>query len=140
MLMRYLVLSPSEEIRHAFLGTLFDSFSLSSKAKGEQVRLSLDGGGMLEVVGVGEAGNLYDTARTLLSRSVQIDGILMLLPSGDESSWKEAQTLAAWTDRKGLKVPIKTLVLDDRTSLDKEAARRALLALMDDQERILSAP
>ena len=86
-MIRYLILSPSEEARQAFVGGLFGSFELSPRGRGEKTTLNVSGGD-LEIVGIGQAGKLLDVMRKLVEGGVQVDGLLVLVPSGDEESWK----------------------------------------------------
>ena len=79
MIIRYLILSPSEEARQAFLGGLFGSFELSPRGRGEKTTLNVSGGD-LEIVGTGQAGRLFDMTRKLQESGVQVDGILVLIP------------------------------------------------------------
>ena len=88
-----MLLSPSEEARQAFLGGLFGTFELSPKGHGEKAVLKVEGGN-LEVVGTGVQGKLKQMALKLLGGGVQVDGILLLVPTGDETSWAEAKSIS----------------------------------------------
>jgi len=136
-MIRYLILSPSEEARQAFLGGLFGTFELSPRGRGEKATLNVVGGD-LEVVGTGQMGRLFDMTRKLLDGGIQVDGILVLIPSGDENSWKEARRIGQWLQSNGPPIAIKTWVFGGLSDLDKETARKALLTLVAEHEKTLS--
>ncbi len=138
MIIRYMILSPSVEARQAFLGGLFGSFELSPRGKGERTTLNVTGGN-LEIVGVGQMGQLFDMTRKLLQGGVQVDGILVLIPSGDEGSWKEARQITQWIQSDDSRLAIKSWVFGGLGDLDKETARKALLTLVSEHEKILLA-
>ncbi|UCG38449.1 MAG: hypothetical protein JSV00_09775 [bacterium] len=137
MLIRYLILSPSEEARQAFIGGLFGTFELSPRGRGEKATLSVPGGN-LEVVGTGIREKLYEMTRKLLDGGVQIDGILVLIPSGDDGSWNEARRIGQWIQADGRILVLKTWVYGALTELDKETARKALLTLVGEHEKLLA--
>ena len=137
MVIRYMILSPSEEARQAFLGGLFGTFELSPRGRGEKATLNVTGGD-LEVVGTGQKGKLFDTTRRILEGGIQVDGILVLIPSGDEDSWKEARQISQWIGSEVQSVAIKTWVFGGLSDLDKETARKALLTLVSEHGRVLS--
>ena len=132
-----MILSPSEEARQAFLGGLFGTFELSPRGRGEKATLNVTGGD-LEVVGTGQKGKLFDTTRRILEGGIQVDGILVLIPSGDEDSWKEARQISQWIGSEVQSVAIKTWVFGGLSDLDKETARKALLTLVSEHGRVLS--
>ena len=136
-MIRYMILSPSEEARQAFLGGLFGTFELSPRGRGEKATLNVTGGD-LEVVGTGQKGKLFDTTRRILEGGIQVDGILVLIPSGDEDSWKEARQISQWIGSEVQSVAIKTWVFGGLSDLDKETARKALLTLVSEHGRVLS--
>ena len=138
-MIRYLVLSPQGDKRGVFLETLFGSYELSPNGKGERVQLPVGSGESLEIIGAGEPSRLCATAQALVKKNVRIDGILFLLASGDEESWHESQRLSTWLDQSGKKIPVRTWVTGDLKEMDKEGSRRILLALMEENERILTA-
>jgi hypothetical protein len=128
-----MVLSPSEEARHAFLGGLFGTFELSPKGHGEKVTLSVEGGG-LEVVGTGAQGKLRDMTLKLIQGGIQVDGLLFLIPSEDDDSWKEAKSIAQWIQSQGHSIALKTWVFNSLGDLDKEMSRKSLLTLINDHQ------
>ena len=136
MIIRYMVLSPSEEARQAFLGGLFGRFELSPKGRGEKATLNVQGG-ELEVVGTGKSGTLFTTARRILEGGVRLDGILVLIPSGDEDSWKESREISRWIKDRDSIVAVKTWVFGSLADLDKETARKAILTLVLEHEKAL---
>ena len=136
-MIRYLILSPSEEARQAFLGGLFGTFELSPRGRGEKATLSAVGDD-LEIVGTGQIGRLFDMTRKLLDSGIQVDGILVLIPSGDENSWKEARQIGQWLQSNGPPIAIKTWVFGGLSDLDKETARKALLTLVAEHEKTLN--
>jgi len=138
VIIRYVLLSPSEEARQAFLGGLFGSFELSPRGHGEKVTLSVEGGG-LEVVGTGFSGKLQEMTIKLIKGGVQVDGILVLIPSGDEDSWKEARSITQWTQSSGRPITVKTWVYNSLSDLEKEATRKNLLTLINEHEEHLAS-
>ncbi len=138
MIIRYVLLSPSEEARQAFLGGLFGSFELSPRGHGEKVTLRVEGGG-LEVVGTGFSGKLQGMTLKLVEGGVQVDGILVLIPSGDEDSWKEARSIAQWIQSTGRPITVKTWVFNSLSDLDKETTRKNLLTLINEHEEHLAS-
>ena len=136
-MIRYMILSPSEEARQAFLGGLFGTFELSPRGRGEKATLNVAGGD-LEVVGTGQKGKLHNLTRKILDGGVQVDGILALIPSGDEDSWKEARQISEWIASSGQSVAIKIWVFGGLSDLDKETARKALLTLVSEHGKVLS--
>jgi hypothetical protein len=136
-MIRYVILSPSEEARQAFLGGLFGSFELSPRGKGEKATLNVTGGD-LEIIGVGQPGKLFDMTRKLLQKGVQVDGILVLVPSGDQESWKETRQITQWIQSNGSLLAIKTWVFGGLGDLDRETARKALLTLISEHEKLLA--
>jgi len=139
VLIRYLVLSPSGEKRGVFLEELFGSYELSPNGKGEKAQLPLGTGESLEIIGAGEPSRLCSTAQTLVTKNIRINGILFLLPSGDEGSWNESQRLSEWLLEIGKNIPVKTWVIGDRKEMDKATSKRILLALLEEHERLLAA-
>jgi len=138
VIIRYVILSPSDEARRAFLGGLFGTFELSPRGHGEKAAVNVEGGA-LEVVGTGVPGKLQEMALRLLKGGVQVDGILVLVPYGDEDSWKEAKSLTQWIQTDGRPVTIKTWVFNSLTDLDKETTRKTLLTLINEHEESLNA-
>ena len=136
-MIRYMILSPSEEARQAFLGGLFGSFELSPRGRGEKTTLNVSGGD-LEIVGIGQAGKLLDVMRKLVEGGVQVDGLLVLVPSGDEESWKETRQISQWIQSNGSQLAIKSWVFSGLGDLDKETARKALLTLVSEHEKVLA--
>jgi len=137
VIIRYVILSPSEEARQAFLGGLFGTFELSPRGHGEKVTLNVEGGD-LEVVGTGFSGKLQDMTLRLIEGGVQVDGILILIPSGDEDSWNEAKSIARWTQSTGRSIAVKTWVFNSLSDLDKETTRKNLLMLINKHEEHLA--
>lgn len=138
MIVRYVILSPSQEARQAFLGGLFGSFELSPRGRGEKVSLAVEGG-VLEVVGTGETGKLEATTRRLIDSGVQVDGLLFLIPSGDDQSWKEARAIAQWVQTEKRAMALKTWVFGSLEDLDKETTRKSLLTIINEhRERLVS--
>lgn len=137
-MVRYLILSPSEEARQAFLGGLFGTFELSPRGRGEKATLTVDGGD-LEIVGTGLKGKLKEMSIKLLEGGVQIDGILLLIPSGDDDSWAEAKAINEWLLSTGRATVVKSWVFGGLGDLDKETARKALLTLVSEHEKNLAA-
>jgi hypothetical protein len=135
-MVRYLILSPSEEARQAFLGGLFGTFELSPRGRGEKAILPVDGG-VLEIIGTGLKGKLKEMSVKLLEGGVQIDGILLLIPSGDDDSWAEAKAINEWLHSAGKATVLKSWVFGGLGDLDKETARKALLTLVSDHEKNL---
>ena len=135
-MVRYLILSPSEEARQAFLGGLFGTFELSPRGRGEKAILPVDGG-VLEIIGTGLKGRLKEMSVKLLEGGVQIDGILLLIPSGDDDSWAEAKAINEWLRSAGKATVLKSWVFGGLGDLDKETARKALLTLVSDHEKNL---
>ncbi len=133
-----MILSPSEEARQAFLGGLFGTFELSPRGHGEKVTLNIEGGDF-EVVGTGVGGKLQDMTIRLLEGGVQVDGILILIPSGDDASWTEAKSIAQWIHSTGRPIAIKTWVFNSLRDLDKETTRKNLLTLIKEHEKHLSS-
>ena len=138
MKIRYLILSPSEEARQAFLGGLFGTFELSPKGRGEKATLPVDSGD-LEIVGTGLKGKLMDMTVKLLQGGIQIDGILVLIPSGDDDSWSEAKAISEWIQSEGWGTVMKSWVFGGLGDLDKETAKKALLTLVSEHEKNLAA-
>ena len=138
MIIRYMILSPSEEARQAFLGGLFGTFELSPRGHGEKVTLNMEGGDF-EVVGTGVGGKLQDMTLRLLEGGVQVDGILILIPSGDDASWTEAKSIAQWTHSTGRPIAVKTWVFNSLGDLDKETTRKNLSTLIKEHEKLLSS-
>ena len=138
MIIRYVILSPSEEARQAFLGGLFGTFELAPRGHGEKVTLNVEGGD-LEVVGTGFPGKLHEMTLKLIEGGVKVDGILILIPSGDEDSWKEAKSIAQWTQSTGRPIAVKTWVFNSIGDLDKETTRKNLLTLIKEHEKHLSS-
>ena len=138
MIIRYMILSPAEEARQAFLGGLFGTFELSPKGHGEKVVLPVEGG-ELEVVGTGVSGKLQNMTIRLLEGGVQMDGILILIPSGDEASWEEAKSIAQWVQSNDRAIAVKTWVFNSLVDLDKETTRKALLTLTKEHEEHLAS-
>lgn len=133
-----MILSPSEEARQAFLGGLFGTFELSPKAHGEKVTLEVEGGG-LEVVGTGVPGKLKDIALRLLKGEVQVDGLLFLIPAGDNDSWNEAKSISQWIQSNSKPIALKTWVFNSLGDLDKETAKKSLLTLINEhQDQLVS--
>jgi len=132
-----MILSPSEEARQAFLGGLFGSFELSPRGRGEKTTLNVSGGD-LEIVGIGQAGRLFGMTRKLQESGVQVDGILVLIPSGDEESWKEARQISQWIQSGDSPIAMKSWVFGGLGDLDKETARKALLTLVSEHEKLLT--
>lgn len=137
MMIRYMILSPSDEARQTFLGRLFGSFELAPRGGGEKKTLNVSGGD-LEVVGAGRPGKLFEIVRKLLSGGVRLDGILVLIPSGDEGSWKESRRINNWLQENNVPLSMKSWVFGDLSDLDKETARKALLTLLSEHERVLT--
>lgn len=133
MIIRYMILSPSEQARQAFLGGLFGTFELSPRGHGEKVTLNVEGGD-LEVVGMGIAGKLQNMTLKLLEKGVQVDGILILIPSGDDASWAEARNITQWVQSSGRPVAVKTWVFNALEDLDKETTKKNLLTLVKEHE------
>jgi len=133
-----MILSPSEEARQAFLGGLFGTFELSPRGHGEKVTLNMEGGDF-EVVGTGVGGKLQDMTLRLLEGGVQVDGILILIPSGDDASWTEAKSIAQWTHSTGRPIAVKTWVFNSLGDLDKETTRKNLSTLIKEHEKLLSS-
>ncbi|MDF1525438.1 MAG: hypothetical protein RRA15_01855 [bacterium] len=138
MIIRYMILSPVEEARQAFLGGLFGTFELSPKGRGEKVVLPVKGGA-LEVVGTGVSGKLQNMTIKLFEGGVQMDGILILIPSGDDASWKEAKSIAHWVQSNERPVAVKTWVFNSIGDLDKETTRKTLLTLTKEHEKHLAS-
>ena len=138
MIIRYMILSPSEEARQAFLGGLFGTFELSPRGHGEKVTLNMEGGDF-EVVGTGVGGKLQDMTLRLLEGGVQVDGILILIPSGDDASWTEAKSIAQWIHSTGRPIAVKTWVFNSLGDLDKETTRKNLSTLIKEHEKLLSS-
>ena len=136
-MIRYLILSPSGEARQAFLGRLFGSFEMSPRGGGEKTTLNVPGGD-LEIVGAGRPGKLFEMTRKLLDSGIQLDGILALIPSGDEVSWVESRTISEWIQEVKAPLPIRSWVFGDLGDLDKETARKALLTLVSEHEKVLA--
>ena len=136
MIIRYLILSPSKEARQAFLGRLFGTFELAPRGGGEKTTLNVTGGG-LEIVGAGHPEKLFEMTRKLLENGVQLDGILVLIPSGDEKSWAESRRISSWILENKMLLSIKSWVFGDLSDLDKETARKALLTLVTEHEKVL---
>lgn len=138
MIIRYMILSPAEEARQAFLGGLFGTFELSPKGQGEKVILPVQGGN-LEVVGTGVSGKLQDMTIRLIEGGVQVDGILILIPSGDEASWEEAKSIAQWIQSNSRPIAVKIWVFNSLGDLDKETMRKTLLTLTKEHEKHLAS-
>lgn len=137
MIIRYVILSPSEEARQAFLGGLFGTFELSPRGHGEKITLSVDGGS-LEIVGTGALGKLQDVALRLIKGGVQVDGILILAPAGDGGSWEEAKSIVQWTLSTGQPIAVKAWVFNSIGDFDKETTRKTLLTLINEHEEYLA--
>lgn len=135
-MIRYMILSPSEEARQAFLGGLFGTFELSPRGRGEKAVLNVPEGD-LEVVGAGKTGVLFSTTRKILEGGIQLDGILLLIPSGDEDSWQEAREITQWIRNNEPAVAVKTWVFGGISDLDKETAKKALLTLVLEHTKVL---
>ena len=99
-MVRYLILSPSEEARQAFLGGLFGTFELSPRGRGEKATLPVDGGD-LEIVGTGLKGKLKEMSIKLLEGGVQIEGSLLLILSGADASWAGDKAINEWPRSAG---------------------------------------
>lgn len=138
MIVRYMILSPSDEARRAFLGGLFGTFELSPKGHGEKVTLNVEGGG-LEVVGMGIQGKLQDMTLKLINSGVQVDGILFLIPSGDDDSWDEARSISQQIQSDGRPMALKTWVFNSLEDLDKETTRKTILTLINEHQEQLIA-
>jgi len=138
VIVRYMILSPSEEARQAFLGGLFGTFELSPRGRGEKVTLNVEGGS-LEIVGTGATGKLEDMTLRLIKGGVQVDGILVLIPSGDDDSWKEATSITQWARSAGRFIAVKTWIFNSLADLDKETTRKTLLTLLSEHEENLSS-
>lgn len=133
-----MILSPSEEARQAFLGGLFGTFELSPRGHGEKVTLNVAGGG-LEIVGTGASGKLLDMITRLIKGGVQVDGLLFLIPSGDDDSWNEAKSISQWIQSESRPIALKTWVFNSLGDLDKETTRKSLLTLINEhQEQLVS--
>jgi len=132
-----MILSPSEKARQAFLGGLFGTFELSPRGHGEKVTFNVDGGD-LEVVGTGVSGKLKDTTLRLIEGGVQVDGILILIPSGDDDSWEEAKSITQWIGSNSRPIATKTWVFNSLDDLDKETSRKSLLTLIKEHEDYLA--
>lgn len=137
-MIRYMVLSPSDEARQAFLGRLFGAFELPPKGKGEKATLKVQEGD-LEVIGTGQAGALFSTISRILKGGAQLDGILILIPSGDDDSWQEAREITLWAKNNEPKMAVKTWVFGGINDLDKETARKALLTLVLEHTKMLTS-
>ena len=138
MIIRYVILSPSEEARQAFLGGLFGTFELSPRGHGEKVSLGVEGGAM-EVVGTGVQGKMMEMTLKLIEGGVQVDGFLFLVPAGDDDSWKEARSVAQWIQSEGHPIALKTWVFNALDDLDKETTRKTLLTLVNEhQEQLIT--
>jgi len=137
MMIRYMILSPSDEARQAFMGRLFGAFELAPRGGGEKKTLTVSGGD-LEVVGAGRPGKLFEIVRRLLAGGIRLDGILVLIPSGDEGSWKESRQINNWLQENQVPLSMKSWVFGDLSDLDKETARKALLTLISEHERVLT--
>lgn len=131
-----MILSPSEEARQAFLGGLFGTFELSPRGKGEKAILSVPEG-ELEVVGTGRTGDLHNMIQRILKGGVQLDGLLLLIPSGDEDSWQEAREITKWIKNSNAALAVKTWVFGGISDLDKETAKKALLTLVLEHTKVL---
>jgi len=94
-------------------------------------------GGVLEIIGTGLKGKLKEMSVKLLEGGVQIDGILLLIPSGDDDSWAEAKAISEWLNSAGKVTVLKSWVFGGLGDLDKETARKALLTLVSDHEKNL---
>ncbi len=68
-MIRYLILSPSEEARQAFLGRLFGTFELAPRGGGEKTTLNVTEGD-LEIVGAGRPEKLFEMTQKLLGSGV----------------------------------------------------------------------
>ena len=136
-MIRYMILSPSDEAREAFLGKLFGSFELAPRGGGEKTTLNVEGGD-LEIIGAGRPGRLFEIARKLVESGVQLDGILVLIPSGDDDSWVESRRISSWIQENDLPLSIRSWVFGDLGDLDKETARKALLNLVSEHEKVLA--
>jgi hypothetical protein len=131
-----MIISPSEEARQAFLGGLFGTFELSPRGHGEKVILNVEGGG-LEVVGTGLPGKLKEMTLKLIRSGIQVDGILFLLPAGDDDSWDEAKAITHWVQEGGRLMALKTWVFGSLGDLDRETARKSLLTLVNEHQEHL---
>lgn len=136
---RYLLLSPENSMRQAFVGAVFGAFELSPQGRGEKVTFKSPSGDVLEIVGIGEFGKLYALGRKLFEGNVKIDGILALLPSGDTESLDEARSLARWLGESGAAIPMRTLVVEKKSVVSKEIAKKTLITLMNEHEEFLEA-
>lgn len=137
MFFRYLILSPSSTLRQKFLGGLLGSFELAPRGQGEKARLSTSEGDDLEIVGAGDVSKLNVSAKAIIKSGIQIDAVLMLLPSGDGDSWEETQRLTEWLRKEKKSLPVQTFVVDNRTEMDKPTSRKILKGLMDEHERAM---
>lgn len=137
MFFRYLIISPSGELRQAFLGGIFGEFELAPKGRGETARMRTQAGDELEIIGVGNVSKLKATGQAIINSGIRIDAVLMLLPSGDGDSWEEIQLLTEWLKNTDPTVPVKTWVVNSRTDIEKESSRKILLELMDEHERAM---
>jgi hypothetical protein len=133
---RYLVLSPVAGLRETLLGNLFGAFESSAQASGERVLLPLAGGGSLEVVGAGSPGRLASVLELLLSRGVELDGVLLLLPSGDQAGWEEGKAVRDALAARPSPPALRAFVIDPFSPPDKEGARAMFLALLAENERL----
>jgi len=134
--LRYLLLSPSRDLRQSFLGTVFGSFEVSPQALGERVVFTLPAGD-LEVVGTGAPGRLASAAKRFLDRGAELDGILLLLPSGDQDGWDEGRALREFLAETAPRLAFRAFVLDPSWPLEKKGVKGMLLALVSEQERLL---
>ena len=132
-----MILSPSEEARQVFLGGLFGTFELSPKGKGEKAVLDVPDG-RLEIVGTGQTGILFQATTRILEGGVQLDGVLILVPSGDEDSWQEAREITQWIRNNQSTVAVKTWVFGSINDLDRETAKKALLTLVVEHSKVLT--
>jgi len=131
LIIRYLILSPSDEVRGRLFNSLFeDQVQYSPKGGGEKVNIEIEGD-YLEFVGAGVPSRLLTLAKKLVENAVQLDGILLLIPSGDDASWQEAKTISNWVDEEMLGMPVRIWVYGDPEEITREKARKELLTLFD---------
>ncbi len=133
----YLLLCPDARLRGAFLGTLFGSFESAPGGQGERAVLPFPGGELL-VVGAGAPGRLMAVLERVRSR-MGLDGVLLLVPAGDQEGWEEARALRESLLAGGRGIPLRALVMDHDPPPDREMVRSLLLSLLGEQERLLGA-
>src|SRR5512138_283424 len=130
-----LLLCPDPPLRVAFLGTLFGSLESAPGGQGERAVLPFPGGELV-VVGAGSPGRMMPVLERVRSR-LGLDGVLLLVPSGDQEGWDEARALRESLLAAGGPIPLRALVMDPDPPPDKEAVRSLLLSLLGEQERLL---